>query len=175
MRKQLLSLLTVVAMSATLVASAAPGDYKEIPCTSQAFFSANSCNQCFEGGKVTVGQKITGLRDTWTNGTKNELIAYKDEQVYPEVVSLGGAGTSWVANPSNPSLYWKYGTDVIWVSSLTGSGKQEYSLDTGKTITFMESDFGASYALDKTDSKGGYVGLMKFPVVYHEVSAGGQE
>ena len=176
MRKTLLSLLAVATMSSTLVAFAAPGDYAEIPCTSQAFFAANSCNQCFEGGKVTVGQKITGLQDTWTNGTKNELVAYKDEQIYPEMVVLGGGATSWIATPNTPSLYWKYGTDVVWVNSLTGSGKQEYSLEAGKTITFMDSDFGASYSLDKADAKGGYVGLMKFPVVYHEVSAaGGQE
>ena len=177
MRKTLTSLFAIASISIVSIASAAPGDYKEISCASQAFFAANSCNQCFEGGKVTVGQKITGFQDTWTNGTKNELIAYKDEQVYPDMVSLGGAGTSWVATPNTPSLYWKYGTDVVWVNSLTGSGKQEFSLEPGKTITFMDSDFGASYALDKNDTKaGGYVGLMKFPVVYHEVgAAGGKE
>lgn len=78
-------------MSTTLVASAAPGDYKEVPCTSQAFFSANSVTKCFRRRQVTVGQKITGLRDTWTNGTKNELIAYIKMNKYIQRWYLLGA------------------------------------------------------------------------------------
>lgn len=67
---------------------ALPGDYKEIECSTQAFFAANNCNQCFDGGKVAVGQKITGLYDTWTNKNASEQIAYKNEQTYPEMVNL---------------------------------------------------------------------------------------
>lgn len=165
--------LTLVTVSN---AFALPGDYKEIECSTQAFFAANNCNQCFDGGKVAVGQKITGLYDTWTNKNAAEQIAYKNEQVYPEIVNLGGDATSWKSTPSDPSLFWKYGAEVLWVDSLTGTGKQEYVLDPGKTVTFMEADLGANYSLEKTDKKAGEaVGLAKFPVAFHDVSADGKE
>lgn len=170
----------VSALSATILGvssvSALPGDYKEIQCATQSFFAANSCNQCFDGGKVTVGQKLTGFYDTWTNKNQSEQVAYKGEQSYPEMVNLGGTATSWKAIPDDAATYWKYGAEIIWVDSLTGSGKQEYTLDPGKTVTFMEADLGASYSLEKTDKKAGeFVGLMKFPVAYHDVSSSGNE
>lgn len=157
-------------------AFALPGDYKEIECSTQAFFAANNCNQCFDGGKVAVGQKVTGLYDTWTNKNATEQIAYKDEQVYPEIVNLGGDATSWKSTPSDPATFWKYGSEVLWVDSLTGSGKQEYVLDPGKTVTMMEADLGANYSLEKTDKKAGeFVGLAKFPVAFHDVTAAGKD
>lgn len=62
------------------------------------------------------------------------------------------------------------------MDSLTGTGKQEYVLDPGKTVTFMEADLGANYSLEKTDKKAGeFVGIAKFPVAFHDVSADGKE
>ncbi len=162
--------------AATPAALALPGDYKEIQCSTQAFFAANGCNQCFDGGKVTVGQKLTGFYDTWTNKNETDQVAYKDEQAYPSMVNLGGPGTSWKIVPNDPGLYWKYGNEVVWVESLSGSGKMEFTLEPGKTVTFMEADLGANYSLEKTDKKEGqFVGLMKFPVAYHDISESGVE
>lgn len=168
--------LAVALLAATSSAYALPGDYKEISCSSQPFFAENQCNQCFDGNKVTVGQKLTGFYDSWTNKNETEQIAYKDEQSYPSMVNLGGDGTSWKSVPNDDTLFWKYGSEVLWVESLTGSGKMEYTLDPGRTVTFMEADLGANYSLEKTDKKEGeFVGLMKFPVAYHDVSTSGTE
>ncbi len=176
MKASFLALAATLSLFAISSAFALPSDYKEVDCSTASFFAANNCNQCFDGGKVAVGQKITGLYDTWTNKNDTEQIAYKDEQVYPEMVNLGGEGVSWKSNPSDPSLFWKYGSEVVWVDSLTGTGKQEFVLDPGKTITFMEADLGANYSLEKSDKTAGEtIGLAKFPLAFRDVSAAGKE
>lgn len=176
MKASSLVLAATIASLAATQAFALPSDYKEIECSSQSFFTANNCNQCFDGGKVVVGQKITGLYDTWTNKNSTEQIAYKDEQTYPEMVNLGGEGVSWKSSPSDPSLFWKYGSEVLWVDSLTGTGKQEYVLDPGKTVTFMEADLGANYSLEKSNKTAGeIIGLAKFPLAFRDVSSAGKE
>ena len=176
MKAQSLTLAAAFVFTAFSQAFALPGDYKEVDCSTQAFFAANNCNQCFDGGKVSVGQKITGLYDTWTNKNSTEQIAYKDEQTYPEIVNLGGEGVSWKSSPSDASLFWKYGADIAWVDSLTGTGKQEYVLDPGKTVTFMEADLGANYSLEKSDKTAGEtIGLAKFPVAFHDVTSAGKD
>lgn len=176
MKAMSLTLAAAFVIASVSQAFALPGDYKEIQCSTQSFFAANNCNQCFEGGKVAVGQKITGLYDTWTNKNTTEQIAYKDEQVYPDMVTLGGSGVSWKTTPSDPKLFWKYGTEVLWVDSLTGSGKQEFVLDPGKTVTYMEADLGANVSLEKSDKTAGeYVGLMRFPVAFHDVTTAGKD
>lgn len=176
MKATSLTLAAALVIASVSQAFALPGDYKEIQCSTQSFFAANNCNQCFEGGKVAVGQKITGLYDTWTNKNTTEQIAYKDEQVYPDMVNLGGSGVSWKITPSDPKLFWKYGTEVLWVDSLTGSGKQEFVLDPGKTVTYMEADLGANVSLEKSDKTAGeYVGLMRFPVAFHDVATDGKD
>lgn len=169
-------LLAATLAFASFAPAFAANDYAEVECNTNPAFAANNCNQCFDGGKAAVGQKLTGLYDTWTNKNASEQIAYKDEQKYPEIVNLGGDGTSWKSTPTDETQFWKYGSEVLWVDSLTGTGKQEFVLDPGKSITFMEADLGANYSLAKTDAKGGDpVGLLKFPVVYHDINSSGKE
>lgn len=153
---------------------AAVGDYKEVACTTE-YFTANSCGQCFEGGKLAIGGKVSGLYDMWTNKNSSEQIAYKDEQTFPEMVPLS-AGTTFSANPTDPATFWKYGSSVIWTDSATGTGKQEFMLEAGKSVKFMEADLGAAYTLNTTDiSKGEVVGIAKFPLAYHAVDNNGNE
>lgn len=168
-------LLASLVLATTVTTTfAAVGDYKEIACT-QEYFTANSCGQCFEGGKLAVGDKISGLYDMWTNKNKTEQIAYKDEQTFPEIVPLS-SGTTFTANPLDASAFWKYGSEVIWTDSATGTGKQEFMLDAGKSLKFMEADLGAAYTLDTTDkSNGEVIALAKFPVAYHNVDEDGNE
>lgn len=153
---------------------AASGDYKEVACGTQTFFGTNSCNQCFEGGTLTSGQKLTGLYDSWTNKNSTEQIIYKDEQVNPTLVNLGGNGTSFLSNPTDDSKFWKFGSEIIFTpesSSSSGAARSVFSLKPGKTVRVMDSEFGAYYQLEKTDAKkGAYVALLKFPVNYHDVS-----
>lgn len=159
---------------ATTQAFAAVGDYKEISCTAE-YFTANSCSACFEGKTLAIGDQINGLYDSWTNKNANEQLIYKDEQTLPEMVPLS-AGTTFSSNPVDPAAYWKYGTQVIWTDSATGTGKQEFMLDAGKSVKFLEADLGASYTLTATDKKDGEpVGVLKFPINYHNVDADGNE
>ena len=78
--------------TATITSTATPsvgsalGEYKAVSCTSNPAFATNSCNQCFEGGSVKVGERLTGLFDNWTNMTSGMLIAYKDEQKTPNMI-----------------------------------------------------------------------------------------
>lgn len=167
-------LLGVALFLATTQAFAAVGDYKETACTAE-YFTANNCSACFEGKALATGDQINGLYDTWTNKNANEQLIYKDEQAMPEIVPLT-AGTTFLANPTDPTAYWKYGNQVIWTDSATGTGKQEFMLDAGKTLKFLESDLGASYTMTATDAKNGtVVGVIKFPLSYHNVDADGNE
>jgi|GEM_PF-894957 len=143
------------------------GEYKTVSCTSNSVFSANSCDQCFDGGSVKVGERLTGLFDNWTNNTSNVYIAYKEEQKTPTLVKF--SNSSWSSSPSDESKMWRYGTDIIWISSGTG-GKTQYILPANQKVKFLESELGAGYTLEKTTAKNGEaVGLVKFPVVYHTI------
>lgn len=167
-------LIGVVFLLATTQAFAAVGDYKETACTAE-YFTANSCTACFEGIALATGDQVNGLYDSWTNKNATEQLIYKDEQVMPEMVPTS-AGTTFVANPTDPAAYWKYGAQVIWTDSATGTGKQEFMLDAGKSVKFVEADLGASYTLTATDKKNGeVVGVAKFPLSYHNVDADGIE
>lgn len=167
-------LLGIALFLITAQAFAAVGDYKETACTAE-YFTANNCSACFDGTALANGDQVNGLYDTWTNKNTNEQLIYKDEQVMPEMVPLS-SGTIFIANPIDPTAYWKYGNQVIWTDSVTGTGKQEFMLDAGKSVKFLEADLGASYTLTATDKKDGeVVGVLKFPLSYHNVDADGNE
>lgn len=176
------SLLLAGLLIVTPSAFAASGDYAEISCSTQSFFGTNSCNQCFDGGNIAAGQKLTGLYDTWTNKNQSEQVIYEDEQVKPTLVNLGGSGTTFVSNPADPEKFWKFGTEIIFTkessSTSTGTGtatgstsKNVYSLKPSKTVRIYDSEFGAYYAMEKTSKKNGeFVALMKFPTNYRDVN-----
>ncbi len=157
---------------------AATGDYKQVECSLPAFMN-NGCatatnTQCFDGGIVTPGQKLVGLYDSWTNKNQTEQVIYQDEITYPKLVNLGGAGTSWLSNPTDEKSFWKTGTEIIFTpDSTTGTGAKRniFSLKPGKTVRVLESELGANYQLEKSTAKDGeYIGIIKFPVNYRDVS-----
>ena len=167
-------LLGIALFLVTAQAFASVGDYKETACTAD-YFTANNCTACFEGTALATGDQINGLYDSWTNKNANEQLIYKDEQTMPEMAPLSSA-TIFSANPIDPAAFWKFGNQVIWTDSATGTGKQEFMLDAGKSIKFLEADLGASYTLTSTDKKDGeVVGVLKFPLSYHNVDADGNE
>ncbi|MFA6090570.1 MAG: hypothetical protein WC774_02235 [Candidatus Gracilibacteria bacterium] len=167
-------LFAIALLLTTTQAFASVGDYKETACSAE-YFTANNCSACFEGMDLANGDQINGLYDSWMNKNTNEQIIYKGEQVMPEIIPLS-AGTTFVANPLDPTTFWKYGTEVIWTDSPTGSGKQEFILDAAKSVKFLEADLGASYTLTATDKAAGEVlGVLKFPLSYHNVDLDGNE
>ena len=167
-------LLGIVLFLVTTQAFAAVGDYTETTCTAD-YFTTNNCSTCFEGTALAKGDQINGLYDTWTNVNANEQIIYKDEQILPTIVPLS-SGTEFMANPLDPAAFWRNGSQVIWTDSMTGTGKQEFMLDAGKSVKFLEADLGASYTLTSTDkAEGEVVGVLTFPISYHNVDADGNE
>jgi hypothetical protein len=140
-----------------------------VSCGSNSLFSTNNCDQCFDGGSVKVWERLTGLFDNWVNNSSNIYIAYKEEQKNPSLVKL--TNSTWSSSPSDETKLWRYGTDIIWISSGSG-GKTQYILPAGQKVKFLESELGAGYTLEKTTAKNGeVVGLVKFPVVYHAIDA----
>ncbi len=153
---------------------AAPGDYKKIECSTAPYFSANQCNECFEGGKITLGQKITGLGDTWTNTSSGtDQLFYEDEQKTPELINLAGTGTVWMANPTDPAKFWKFGNEIIFTPE-TGTGtvkRNVYTLKASKSVLILDSAFGAHYTLANTNKKDNEaIGLIKFPLNYRDIN-----
>lgn len=144
------------------------GEYKEVSCSSDAIFGQNSCNQCFTGKSVKVGERLTDLFDNWNNTSTNVLVAYKDEQKTPNMVAVGA---NWVPSSSDESKIWKSASDVVWMPSTNGKG-DSFMLIAGQKVRFMQSDFGAGYTLESTTQKhGDVIGLLRFPIVYHTLDA----
>ncbi|MDD2693668.1 MAG: hypothetical protein PHY14_01940 [Candidatus Gracilibacteria bacterium] len=163
----------VPTMTAAPSAGSALGEYKTISCSSNSAFSINSCDQCFDGGSVKVGDKLTGLFDNWTNSSPLTLSAYKDEQKTPNMVRFGN--TTWTTTPASEANIWKYSSDIVWVTP-TGETKSQFLLLGGQKVKFLEADIGAGYTLTKTDKKAGdLVGMLRFPVVSHTIDASANE
>jgi hypothetical protein len=159
---------TSVAMSTSL------GENKSVSCVSNSAFATNSCDACFDGGSVTVGKRLTGLFDNWTNNSTGLMIAYQNEQKNPNMVSFGA--TTWTASPTDESKLWKSSSDIIWSPTQTGSTKMQYILGAGQKVKFVEADLAAGYTLSKTDRKNGeLVGMMRYPIVAHAVDGVGNE
>ncbi len=160
--------LTAAPVSTTTVlpmAGSALGEYKTISCSSNSSFAVNSCDQCFDGGSVKVGDKLTGLFDNWTNSSSMTLSAYKEEQKSPNMIRFGD--TTWSTLPASEANVWKYSSDVMWVTP-PGESKSQFLLAGGQKVKFYDADLGAGYTLEKTNKKAGdMVGLLRFPTVFH--------
>jgi hypothetical protein len=112
--------------AAPVVTSASLGENKTVSCASNSAFGVNSCDECFDGGSVTIGKRLTGLFDNWTNNTTGLMIAYQSEQKNPNMVAFGT--TTWTASPTDESKLWKSSSDIIWSPTQTGSTKMQYIL-----------------------------------------------
>jgi len=170
--RKVFSFLLVASFSTTAIFAASGdtsqslGENKSVSCTSNPAFATNTCDQCFDGGTVTTGKKMTGLFDNWTNTSSGVLIARKSEQKNPNMIPFGA--TTWTASPSDESKLWKYSSDVVWTPSQTGSTDMQAILLAGQKIRFVEADLAAGYTLTKTDRKNGeLVGMMRYPMVAH--------
>lgn len=158
--------------TAVTATSTSLGEYTEVACNSNDVFNQYSCNQCFTGRQVQVGERLTGLYDNWHNTSNSAVMAYRDEQKNPTMHAIGDS--SWVATPANESELWKNASDVAWTPS---GDRQSFMLVANQKVRFYESDLGAGYTLERTSQNNGdVVGLIQYPIVYHSFDmSSGQE
>ena len=151
------------------------GENKTVSCSSNPAFGTNSCDQCFDGGSVTIGKRLTGLFDNWTNDTASSLmLAYQNEQKKPNIIAFGS--TKWTGSPMDESKIWENSSDIIWTPTGSGNTKMNYILGAGQKVKFYQTALNAGYTLEKTDRKNGeLVGMMKYPIVFHVLDAAANE
>jgi hypothetical protein len=101
---------------------------------------------------VKVGQRLTGLFDTWINNSSTTYFAYKEEQKSPNMVRFGN--TTWTSTPAVEANIWKYSSEVAWMTP-PGETKSQFLLNAGEKVKWIEADLGAGYTLEKTDKKSG--------------------
>lgn len=149
-------------------------EYKEVACSSDVVFSQNSCNQCFIGSTVKVGEKKTDLFDNWRNNTTDVVYtAVKSEQKTPELVSFG---SKWVPSNADESKMWIFHTDVSESFFPGANGWEEFALNPGQEVRFYQTSLGAGYTLESTTKNNGeVVGMLKFPVVYYTQNISGED
>lgn len=112
------------------------GEYKEVACTSDVIFSQNSCNQCFIGSQVSVGEKKTDLFDNWKNPSSDTIFtAIKSEQKLPELISFG---STWVPSNADASKIWAFHTDVS-ESFTPNNGVEEFALTPSQEVRFYQT------------------------------------
>lgn len=149
--------------TAVTATSTSLGEYTEVACSSDAIFGQNTCDQCFRGRAVKVGDRLTGLSDNWNNSSANILIAVKDEQKTPNMVAVNSV---WTPTSADESKMWVSSPEIAWIPGT--SGKDEFTLMANQKVKFMQTDLGAGYTLtSSTKNHGDVIGLLKFPVVYY--------
>lgn len=141
-------------------------DYEELDCASDVVFDANSCHQCFNGGKKTQGDYIGLLKDDWINATDAKRILYKEEQIMPTLVSLDSDNVSWSQTPSADG-FWEYSDEF---DALYSEDEEWYILDPGKRVTWLQSKTWYAYKLDQNAAvENANIGLLVYSISTHAI------
>jgi hypothetical protein len=144
--------------------------YTEVTCTSNPDFTANSCNQCFEGGPVAQGDNKGLLTDLWENTGTVAQVLFKEEQDMPEMIPLGWA--SWTqVKASEDVTFWQYTPALQEIYSEEDLG---YVLPAGDSVIWLESTLGSAYQLTANPVENGKnVGILAYDLVVHDVESDG--
>lgn len=162
--QQFLASAIVVALSATSAGAA----YDEIECSTDAVFSANSCDQCFEWGQTSVNGDVGFIDDEWVNVGNSSKVMFKEEQAMPRMLSLNGS--NWSQSPSADN-FWEWTPEL---EALYSESEQGYVLGAGQRVKFIQSAVGRAYTLDSTEAgQGENVGLLVVPLLSHVVMEDG--
>jgi hypothetical protein len=163
---RVLTTLLVVAYMTT----SSYGAYEVVNCSSNTSFTANSCDQCFNGGAVVAGDNKGLLTDVWENNSDSAQIMFKEEQETPRIISLGGA--SWTELTVSDSVeFWQYTAELDAIYDENSLG---YSLPAGGSVTWIESTLGSAYQLVSSSvNDGDNVGMIIYDTVTHDVDTNG--
>lgn len=146
-------------------------DYKEVQCSTNPAFEANSCNQCFDGGTKAEGDNLGLLTDKWSNSSSGDQIVYKEEQKMPFMVNLSEGSVTWTQVP-NSEGFWEYTQEF---NDLYSQKDEGYILKAGQSITWLKSKLGYAFSLEKNSAPAGTdVGLLVYPFKGHNVWVDGK-
>jgi len=142
----------------------------EVSCSTDSDYTANSCNQCFTGGSVNVGDNKGLLTDIWENTSGGDQVLFKEEQEMPKMIALGGTAWSEVT-VSDDVNFWQF-TPAL--EALYDDNNLGYTLADGGTVTWLESTLGSAYQLtDSSAAVGSNVGVLAYDIAVHNVEADG--
>lgn len=142
--------------------------YTEINCSSDQVFSENSCHQCFDGGKISVGSNISFLDDIWVNDTTVRKIMFKEEQTMPYMVSLNNS--TLTKNPNNDT-FWEYTSEF---ETLEDDEFYGHVLPAGQQVSWLKSSLGASYLVEQIPSEWQNAWLLVFDIMSHNILESGE-
>lgn len=156
-----------------LVTLMTPLSYAAVPtvsCDSDSVFSTNSCDQCFDGGIAVEGDNKGLLSDDWTNISSESQVLFKEEQDMPNMISLNGA--VWEEIKASDGVdFWQYTSDL---EALYDEDNLGYTLESGKTVTWLESTLGSAYSLTSNSAaEWQNVGLLTYDIAVHQIDDGG--
>lgn len=160
------SLLVVSLLTAQTFAA----EVTEVPVSSDSVFTENSCDQAFlRSPNAVVGDNISNMSDIWENTGNVPQVLYKEEQVMPRIISLGGANWREV-KVSDTVNFWTYTSDLETIYS---EEEQGYVLEAGQSVSWIESTLGSAYQLsDNTAPEGTNIGLVIYDTTIHNIVGG---
>lgn len=154
----------------TFSVSTTYGSVETVSCDINSAYAANSCDQCFTGWAVAVGENKGLLTDVWENNSENSQLLYKEEQEMPNMISLGGASWSEV-KASELVEFWQYTPEF---DALYDEVNLWYKLDAGNSVTWLKSSLGSAYQLvSNSTMKGENVGMLVYDISTHTLEAEG--
>jgi len=144
--------------------------FEEIQCSSDAVFSAHSCNQCFKWEAQSQWDTVGYLSDEWVNTSPTDMIVYKEIQEDPRLVNLSPDQTQWFQLPSS-QWFWEYTSEFDNIYSEAEDG---YVLESGKKVTWIKSKLGYGYQLaENTAPAWENIGMLVFPLTSHALLSDG--
>lgn len=144
--------------------------YEVLDCSSDAVFGANSCTQCFDGGKIAAGDSVGFLTDDFVNNDTTSKIIYKEEQEMPKMLALDSANASWSQTPSSED-FWEY---TEGLNALFSEEEDGYIVPGNQKVTWLQSKLGYAYKLDTNAAAAdANIGLLVYTLLTHDVSTAG--
>ena len=141
--------------------------YKEIDCSTNASFTSNSCNQCFEWWSKKVWDNIWMLSDQWVNPSDSDQVFLKEENSdFPTMINLSDWKVEW--KPTLPAKeFWEYTPEF---EKLKSEADAWYVLPAGQKVTWLKSKVDAAFTLTKNTAKEWTsIGLMVYPIKVHNI------
>ena len=152
------------------VTSSGYAAYTEVTCNTNPDFTANSCNQCFDGGSIAQGDNKGLLTDLWENTGTAAQVLFKEEQDMPAIIPLGGATWTQV-KASEDVTFWQYTPALQDLYSEEDLG---YVLPAGESVIWLESTLGSAFQLTTNPVESGKnVWILAYDLVSHDVESDG--